>query len=230
MLDHIQLLLLLLTSTLSLPLQPLHEYDTTPSSPQRLISFPLIFTSQRVGVQRLITLPQQLAPVTKVTFTTWLYLTGYCPEPGNQRCAVLCRTNTRGHDLTPSIFLTDTGTVVFASQLTGGPGDLILSGFTLPLYQWVSLQLNLYQNQVQILARTRDLVEIGTLFYTFDQDMVMNYVEEEWNVGGNLWHISVTGAVGMTDIYVNQHVDTGAISWPSPTHAMFKIGKFSVFL
>ena len=222
------LLLCLLPTTHVLPLSalPMHPYDTTTPTPQQLIQFPLVFASQRVGVQRLIQVPQHPTIFPKVTFSTWLYLTSYCKEPGNQRCAVLCRTNDRGVDQTPSIFITETGAVVFASQLTTGPADLVLSGFTLPLQQWVSIQLNLHKQQVQIVVRDRGLKEIGTLFYTFEQEMVMDYAAYGWNVGGNLWHISVAGAVGMTDIYVNQHVDVGAITWPTPIHVMFKIGTY----
>ena len=63
------------------------------------------------------------------------------------------------------------------------------------------------------------------MFYTYDHMIQLNYVHFDWNLGGNLWHTSVDGAVGMTDIYVNQHVDPGKISWPTIKHAMFKIGE-----
>lgn len=63
------------------------------------------------------------------------------------------------------------------------------------------------------------------MFYTYDHMIKMNYVSADWSLGGNLWHVSITGAMGMTDIYVNQHVSPDSISWPTVTHPNFKIGR-----
>ena len=225
MLPLLPLLLLLLPAT-PLPLA-LHPYDTSASHPQNLIQYPVIFNSQRVGMVRLIHIPQKLSPFPKVTFTTWLYLRNYCKEPGNERCTVLCRVDEKGQAKSPTLYLTNEGRLVFFVQLISGPADLVISGFTLPLNQWVSIQINIYKLQMQVLVRDRNAVELGTMFYTYDHMVELNYVHYDWNVGGNLWHISVDGAVGMTDIYVNQHVDPVKISWPTLIHPIFKIGKLA---
>ena len=125
---------------------------------------------------------------------------------------------------TPTIYLTNEGKLVFACQLISGPADLVISGFALPLKQWVSVQLNLYKLQMQLLVRDRQLSVIGSFMYTYDHMIKLNYAEWDWNVGGNLWHISVDGAVGLTDVYVNQHVNPDNIGWPADTHANFFIG------
>ena len=219
-------LLVLLIPTTPLPLSiSLHPYDTTPTHPQNLVQYPVIFKSQRVGIVRLIHMPQKLSPFPKVTFTTWLYLRNYCKEPGNERCTILSRIDKKGQPQSPSLYLTNEGKLVFFAQLVSGPADLVISGFTLPLHQWVSVQLNIYKLQMQVLVRYRNTEELGKMFYTYDHMIQLNYVHFDWNLGGNLWHTSVDGAVGMTDIYVNQHVDPGKISWPTIKHAMFKIGE-----
>ena len=218
---------------LLLPITPLpltiHPYDTTPIHPQNLIQYPVVFRSQRVGIVRLIHIPQKVSSFPKVTFTTWLYLRKYCKEPGNERCTILNRANDKGRAQSPTLYLTDEGRLVFFVQLISGPADLVISGFTLPLNQWVSIQLNVYKLQMQITVRDRNAAEIGTMFYTYDHMVDLNYVNTDWNMGGNLWHISVDGVVGMTDIYVNQHVDPGKISWPTISHPTFKIGKLNLF-
>ena len=66
---------------------------------------------------------------------------------------------------------------------------------------------------------------LGTLLHTFDHMLKLNYADVEWNIGGNLWFWSIEGAVGMTDIYVNQHINPESVSWPTNIHSMYKIGR-----
>ncbi|XP_072262465.1 protein sel-1 homolog 3 [Pyxicephalus adspersus] len=153
------------------------------------------------------------------TFSIWMYLLDYCKS---KECGIIHHVDSNNMYATPLLFLTATGHVHAQMQLTKKIDFAILSHFTLPLYQWVRLDVTIHGGMIILnMFLGRELESSESQTYSVDGDIYYDDTDGFMAVGGSKYVANIDGVFGPVKYYRLKALQMEEIFNPLPEDELY---------
>nr|XP_056711082.1 protein sel-1 homolog 3 [Euleptes europaea] len=182
--------------------QCLHETDAV-----EILSFPYASSGEMAGIvkkfqkfknRELETIRKHQIGYPIFTVSVWLYLLHYCKKP---LCGLLYFIDSEEMYGTPSVFLTDKGYVHIQMHLVKG-GDLaVKTSFSLPLKEWLRLDLSVNGGQIEISSVEKNLYSRRHQTFIFREDFFYDDTSGYFVLGGSSYKSGIEGYFGPVKYY-----------------------------
>ncbi|XP_077157605.1 protein sel-1 homolog 3 [Paroedura picta] len=182
--------------------QCLHETDAV-----EILSFPYASSGEMAGVVKKFQKfkNRELEAIRKhqigypiFTVSVWLYLLHYCKKP---LCGLLYFIDSEEMYGTPAVFLTGEGYIHIQMHLVKG-GDLaVKTSFSLPLKEWLRLDLSVNGGQIEICSVEKNLNSRRHQTFTFREDFFHDDTSGYFVLGGSNYASGIEGYFGPVKYY-----------------------------
>ncbi|XP_075050856.1 protein sel-1 homolog 3 [Mixophyes fleayi] len=155
----------------------------------------------------------------KFTLSIWMYLLDYC---NTKECGIFHHIDSNKLYATPLLFLTGKGQVHVQMQVAEEDDIAILSKFSLPLYQWVRLDLTVYRKMIILktfLGQELENHRIQT--YNLDKDISFDDTAGYMVLGGSKYVVAIEGFFGPVKYYRLRALQMDEISNLLPEHEIY---------
>uniref|UniRef100_A0A670JAQ4 SEL1L family member 3 n=1 Tax=Podarcis muralis TaxID=64176 RepID=A0A670JAQ4_PODMU len=132
------------------------------------------------------------------TFSVWLYLLHYCRKP---LCGILYFIDSEEMYSTPAVFLTNEGDVHIQMHLLKGGDVAVKTTFSLPLKQWLRLDLSVSGGQIEITSVGKNLKIRQHQTFIFREDFYFDDTSGYLAIGGSGYSSSIEGYFGPVKYY-----------------------------
>ncbi|XP_051030068.1 protein sel-1 homolog 3 isoform X2 [Phodopus roborovskii] len=141
----------------------------------------------------------QRADYPMVTASLWLYLLHYCEA---SLCGILYFVDSNEMYGTPSVFLTEEGGLHIQVHLVQGEDLAVRTKFTLPLKEWLRLDISFSGSQIVVTASTGwDLKSYHNQTISFHEDFHYNDTTGYFIIGGSRYVAGIEGFFGPVKYY-----------------------------
>ncbi|XP_060102199.1 protein sel-1 homolog 3 [Heteronotia binoei] len=195
--------------------QCLYEIDAV-----EILSFPYASSGEMAGIvkkfqkfknRELETVRKHRIGYPIFTVSIWLYLLHYCKKP---LCGLLYFIDTEEMYGTPAVFLTDEGHVHIQMHLVKG-GDLaVKTSFSLPLREWLRLDLSVIGGQIEICSVEKNLNSRRHQTFSFREDFFYDDTLGYFVLGGSSYASGIEGYFGPVKYYRLSCLGTRKIANP----------------
>ncbi|KAL8207563.1 UNVERIFIED_CONTAM: hypothetical protein K2H54_058974 [Gekko kuhli] len=182
--------------------QCLYETDAV-----EILSFPYASSGEMAGIvkkfgkfknRELETIRKRQIGYPIFTFSVWLYLLHYCKNP---LCGLLYFIDSEEMYGTPAVFLTDEGYIHIQMHLAKG-GDLaVKTSFSLPLKEWLRLDLSVNGGQIEICSVEKNLNSRRHQSFTLRDDFFYDDTSGYFALGGSSYAPGIEGYFGPVKYY-----------------------------
>ncbi|XP_078512390.1 protein sel-1 homolog 3-like [Lissotriton helveticus] len=131
------------------------------------------------------------------TFTTWVYLTLYCPL---EYCGVLYHLDLQNNYASPALLLTNTGVLHVQIMMRSGRPSAFKTQFTIPLHHWCWLKLDL-DGVTSSITIACEHGKIYNMLYRFEEDIFMDDTTGPFFLGGSPLVLGIEGFYGPSFFY-----------------------------
>ncbi|ELW61418.1 Protein sel-1 like protein 3 [Tupaia chinensis] len=129
----------------------------------------------------------------------WLYLLRYCKA---SLCGILYFVDSNEMYGTPSVFLTEEGHLHIQMHLVKGEDLAVKTKFTLPLKEWIRLDISFNGGQIVVTTSTGpDLQSYHNQTISFQEDFHYNDTDGYFIVGGSRYVAGIEGFFGPLKYY-----------------------------
>ncbi|KAM5194243.1 protein sel-1 homolog 3 [Mantella aurantiaca] len=153
------------------------------------------------------------------TFSIWMYLLDYCQ---NKECGIIHHVDSNRMYTTPLLFLNALGQVHVQMQLTKAVDIAILSHFSLPLHQWVRLDVTVHGTMIILHTFLgRDLLSYDFQTYSAEDEIHFDDTDGFMALGGSKFVTSIDGFFGPVKYYRLKALQMYEISNPLPEEDIY---------
>uniref|UniRef100_A0A8C2N8H8 Protein sel-1 homolog 3 n=3 Tax=Cricetulus griseus TaxID=10029 RepID=A0A8C2N8H8_CRIGR len=173
-----------------------------------LLSFPYASSGENTGIvkklpkfrnRELEATRSQRVDYPMVTVSLWLYLLHYCEA---SLCGILYFVDSNEMYGTPSVFLTEEGGLHIQVHLVKGEDLAVKTKFTLPLKEWLRLDISFSGGQIVVTASTGwDLKSYHNQTISFHEDFYYNDTAGYFIIGGSRYVAGIEGFFGPVKYY-----------------------------
>ncbi|XP_018416905.1 PREDICTED: protein sel-1 homolog 3 [Nanorana parkeri] len=154
------------------------------------------------------------------TFSIWMYLLDYCKS---KECGIIHHVDSSKMYTTPLLFLTPTGQVHVQMQLRKGSDIAILSHFSLPLYQWVRLDVMVHGGMIVLHTFVgREVESYESQTYSVDDEINFDDTDGFMALGGSKYVAGIDGFFGPVKYYRLKALQMDEISNPLPEDELYR--------
>ncbi|XP_034527886.1 protein sel-1 homolog 3 [Ailuropoda melanoleuca] len=133
------------------------------------------------------------------TVSLWLYLLHYCKA---NLCGILYFVDSNEMYGTPSVFLTEEGHLHIQMHLVKGEDLAVKTKFTMPLKEWVRLDISFSGGQIVVTTSTgQDLKSYHNQTISFREDFYYNDTAGYFILGGSRYVAGIEGFFGPLKYY-----------------------------
>uniref|UniRef100_A0ABM5GHS8 Protein sel-1 homolog 3 n=1 Tax=Pogona vitticeps TaxID=103695 RepID=A0ABM5GHS8_9SAUR len=145
------------------------------------------------------------------TFSVWLYLLRYCKK---SLCGTLYFIDSEEMYGTPTIFLNNEGHVHIQMHLIKGEDIAVKTTFSLPLKQWLRLDLSVHGGQIEITCVGKNLKHRQHQIFIFSEDIYFDDTSGYLVFGGSGYSSGIEGYFGSIKYYRLKSLESEMISHP----------------
>ncbi|XP_008117030.2 protein sel-1 homolog 3 isoform X1 [Anolis carolinensis] len=153
------------------------------------------------------------------TVSIWLYLLHYCKKP---LCGILYFIDLKEMYGSPAVFLNDEGCVHIQMHLVNGEDTAVKTTFSLPLKQWLRLDLSVNGEQIEIRSVGTNLKIHQHEIFHFREDFYYNDTSGYLALGGSTYSPGIEGYFGTVKYYRLHGLETERISNPFFSNEVLK--------
>nr|XP_034969393.1 LOW QUALITY PROTEIN: protein sel-1 homolog 3 [Zootoca vivipara] len=192
-----------------------HENDVV-----EILSFPYASSGEMTGIvkkfqkfenRELEIIRKRQNGYPNFTFSVWLYLLRYCKKT---LCGILYFIDSEEMYSTPAVFLTNEGDVHIQMHLLKGGDVAVKTTFSLPLKQWLRLDLSVSGGQIEITSVGKNLKIHQHQTFIFREDFYYDDTSGYLAIGGSGYSSSIEGYFGPVKYYRLNGLETRKISNP----------------
>uniref|UniRef100_A0A8D0QN36 Protein sel-1 homolog 3 n=1 Tax=Sus scrofa TaxID=9823 RepID=A0A8D0QN36_PIG len=133
------------------------------------------------------------------TVSLWLYLLHYCKA---NLCGILYFVDSNEMYGTPSVFLTEEGHLHIQMHLVKGDDLAVKTKFTIPLKEWLRLDISFNGGQIVVTASSgQDLENYHNQTISFREDFHYNDTDGYFIIGGSRYVAGIEGFFGPLKYY-----------------------------
>ncbi|CAN2388529.1 Sel1-like repeats [Pristimantis euphronides] len=153
------------------------------------------------------------------TLSIWMYLLDFCTS---KQCGIFHHVDTNKMYATPLLFLTTKGQVHAQLHLTMGNDIAILSKFSLPLHQWVRLDITISRKMIILDTFIgHELERYNSQSYSLDEEIYFDDTNGYLALGGSKYVGGIDGFFGPVKYYRLRALQMDQIVNPLPDDKIY---------